>query len=66
MASGSSKHYMCNCLNCRGQEVVSYSTVCRHESVYGKVEGSLSSSGHEPEENMYGDFHLDHVDLGQS
>ena len=56
MASGSSKRYMCNCLNCKGQEAVSYSTVYRHENVYGK------SPGYEPEE-MDGDFH---VDLGQS
>ena len=51
-----SKRYMCSCLNCKGQEAVSYSTVCRHENVYGK------SPGYEPEE-MDGDFH---VDLGQS
>ena len=31
---------------------MSYSTVCRHESVYGKVEGSPSSLWHEPEENI--------------
>ena len=61
MASGSSKRYMCSCLNCRGQEAVSYSTVRRHESVYRKkVEGT---PGYEPEEIVDGDFH---VDLGQS
>ena len=52
MASCSSKWYMCNCLNCRGQEAVSYSTVCCHERVYGKFEESASSLGHEPAENI--------------
>ena len=67
MASGSSKWYTCNYLNCRGQEAVSYSTVCRHERVYRKVEESASSLGYKPEENiMDGDACMDHVDPGQS
>ena len=47
---------------------MSYSTVCRHESVYGKFKESPNSLSDEPGngESTNGDICIDHIDLSQS